>query len=73
MTLKHKWVHFRIRDVYYPDVPKVLIELHGEDLLQGRVVDLSDQGAASNAFAVIDVEGLAQPVVIPTARILGAL
>ena len=73
MTLKDRWVHFRIRDVYYPDAEKLLSDLHGDDLLQGRVLDVSDDGAARAAFAVVEVEGLAQPVIVPSTRVLGVL
>ena len=73
MTLKHRWVHFRIRDVYYPEADKVLSELHRDDLLQGRVVETSDAGSATEAFVVVEVEGLSQPIVIPTTSILGVL
>jgi hypothetical protein len=40
------------------------MELHGEDLLQGRLIDVSDSGAQDDAFAVVEVEGLSQPVVV---------
>jgi len=73
VMFKQQWVHFRIRDVYYPEAERLLRQLHGDDLLQGRVVDVSDTGATSNAFAVIEVEGLEQPVVVPTNRIMGVL
>ncbi len=73
MTLKDRWVHFRIRDVFYPESGKVLTDLHGDDLLQGRVIDLSDDGTARAAFAVVEVDGLAQPVIVPAERVLGVL
>jgi hypothetical protein len=49
------------------------MELHGRDLLQGRVIDMSDSGAQQEAFAVVEVEGLAQPVVVPMNRIRGSV
>jgi hypothetical protein len=33
-------------------------------LLRGRVVDLSEGGEQEERFAVIEVQGLAQPVVV---------
>jgi hypothetical protein len=68
-----RWVHFRIRDVYYPDPQKVLAELHGDDLLQGRVVDVTDNRGSEGTFAVVKVEGIETPIVVPLNRILGAL
>lgn len=73
VALKHEWVHFRIRDVYYPEPQRLLQQLHEDDLLQGRVVDISDGDAASKTFAVVEVEGITQPVVVPLARIMGVL
>jgi hypothetical protein len=66
-------VHFKIRDVYYPDAADVLTHLHGDDLLQGQVIDQSDSGGPNGAFAVIQVDGIAQPVIVSVQRILGAL
>jgi hypothetical protein len=40
------------------------MELHGKDLLQGKLIDVSDSGTQDDAFAVVEVEGLSQPVVV---------
>lgn len=69
--LRNQQVRFYIKDVYVPEPGQILAELHGQDLLQGRVIDLSDRGAERSVFAVVEVEGLSKPVVVPTARILG--
>ena len=65
-------VHFKIRDVYYPDPIKILSDLHGNDLLTGKIIDLSDSGMQKNAFAVIEVEEIQELLVVPIERILGA-
>jgi hypothetical protein len=57
-------VHFKIRDVYHPDPMKILIDLHGNDLLTGKVIDLSDSGMLKNAFAVIEVKEFQELLVI---------
>jgi hypothetical protein len=49
------------------------MELHGDDLLQGKIIDSSDSGFQQDAFVVVEVEGLAQPVVVPMNRIRGAV
>jgi hypothetical protein len=49
------------------------MELHGKDLLQGKIIDLSDCGDQDEAFAVVEVEGLSQPVVVPMKYIKGIL
>ena len=73
MDLRHRWVHFRICDVYHPDPAQVLTELHGSDVLLGKVIDLSDSGLQRDAFVVVEVEGLEEPVIVPVERILGTL
>ena len=56
-----------------PDPAQILMELHGDDVLQGKIIDSSDSGFQQNVFAVVEVEGLAQPVVVPMNRIRGGL
>jgi hypothetical protein len=73
MELRDRWVHFRIRDVYHPDPAQVLIDLHGNDVLLGKVIDLSDSGMQAEAFVVIEIEGIEQAVILPVERILGIL
>jgi hypothetical protein len=66
-------VHFKIRDVYHPDPMKILTDLHGNDLLTGKIIDLSDSGMHKNAFAVIEVENIQELLVVPIEQILGAM
>lgn len=73
VDLRNRRVHFKIRDVHIPDPHELLVELYGNDLLQGKVIDLSDSGIQERAFAVVQVEGLKQPVIVPVERILGVL
>lgn len=73
MELRNRWVHFKIRDVYIPDPAKVLFDMYGDDLLQGRVTDLSDSGTTDGVFVVVELEGIDQPVIVPLERILGVL
>jgi hypothetical protein len=71
--VRDRWVNFKIRDVYVPDPAEILMKLHGDNLLQGKVIDSSDSGFQQDAFAVVEVEGLAHPVVVPMNRIRGAI
>ena len=73
MELRNRWVHFKIRDVYIPDPAKVLFDMYGDDLLQGRVADLSDSGSTDGVFVVVELEGIEQSVIVPLERILGVL
>jgi len=65
---KNRWVRFRIVDIYIPDPQNILMNLHGHDVLQGQVIDLSDNG--TEVFVVVDVEGIDQPVIVPAGRII---
>jgi hypothetical protein len=67
------WVQFRINDVYVPEPAQILMELHGKDVLQGKIIDVSDSGIQDEAFAVVEVEGLSQPVVVAMKNIKGML
>ena len=71
--MRNRWVNFKIKDVYVPDPAQILMELHGNDVLQGKIIDASDSGFQQDAFAVVEVEGLAQPIVVPMNRIKGAV
>jgi hypothetical protein len=70
MNLRNRWVQFKIRDVYIPDPTKILLDLHGDDLLTGKVIDLSDSGMQKEAFVVLQVEGIKELVIVPRERIL---
>jgi hypothetical protein len=73
MAVRNQWVQFKICDVYHPDPAIVLLDLHGNDLLTGKVIDLSDSGLQQDTFVVVEVEGLEEPVIVPTERLLGTL
>ena len=51
----------------------LLLEVYGNDLLQGKVVDISESGSPEGAFAVVEVEGIKQQVIVPLQRILGVM
>ena len=63
--MQNSWVNFRINDAYVPEPVQILMELHGEDLLQGKIIDMSDSDSQDEQFAVVEVERLSQPVVVP--------
>jgi hypothetical protein len=69
MDIQGVWVHFAIRDVAFPTPEVVLYGLHANDVVTGRVVDVSDSGATPNAFVVVEIAGLEQPVVVAVAHI----
>jgi hypothetical protein len=70
MDVRDQRVQFKICDVYHPDPTQVLLDLHGNDVLVGKVVDLSDSGMQKDAFVVVEVEGIAELIIVPIERIL---
>ena len=73
MDLRNRRVHFKLRDIYHPDLTQVLMELHGDDVLTGTVVDMTDSGLQVGAYIVVEVEGLQEPVIVPAEQILESL
>lgn len=70
MDLLDQQVRFKVADVHTPHPLVVLYELHGNDLLEGRVVDLSDSGELKEVFAVVEVEQLRQFLIVPVTRLV---
>lgn len=72
VDLRNQFVRFRISDIYLPDPLVILNQLHGEDVLEGRVVDISDSGTRPEQFAVIEVPELDQMLIVPLERVKDA-
>ncbi len=70
MELKDQWVEFKYCDIYLPDPQQLLFDLYGNNKIRGKVADLSDDGKNKETFAVILVDGLAQPVIVPIDRLV---
>jgi len=68
-TLRGSVVQFRVRDVYLPQPFVILDELHGGQLLTGKVVEVSDGGKDGKAFVVIEVTSLRQPCILAVEQI----
>lgn len=69
MDLKGRRVQFAIEDIYYPPYESVLSDLHRGELMHGEVVDMTDAGAEPAAYAVVKVDVLDYPVVVPVGRV----
>jgi hypothetical protein len=70
-NVRNSWITFRICDAYVPEPAQILMELHGKDQLEGKVIDVSDAGFQQVAYAVVEVHGLSQPVVVPMKYVKG--
>ena len=71
VDLRNQYVRFKISDIYLPDPLIILNKLHGEDTLEGRVVDISDSGTQSAIFAVVEVPELDQMIIVPVGQVIG--
>jgi hypothetical protein len=56
--------------VFHPDPNQLLRELHGEDLLQGIVTDVSRGASRESDFVVVQVDGLRSSVIVPLNRVM---
>lgn len=69
--LKGQYVRFLVRDVHVPEPTTILHELHGEDELKGKVLDLSDSAQVEGSpFVVVKVRRLRRPCVVSVDRLL---
>jgi hypothetical protein len=71
VELRKRWIHFRVKDAYIPDPEEILMKLYGHYILQGKVIDTSESEAGR--FAVVEIEGLDEPVIVSLERILGVV
>lgn len=71
MDLRNHTVNFRICDVYYPDCNQVLFKLHGNDVLQGRVLETTTDSNSDQLYVVVKLEMDHGEVIVPVDRILG--
>ncbi|PWU14353.1 MAG: hypothetical protein C5B50_17390 [Verrucomicrobia bacterium] len=62
--VKNRQVEFPLKDVYFPDKITVFEALHGETMIEGQMAQLTT-GPEGEMFAVINLEHLDQPVLVP--------
>ncbi len=58
-------VQFSLSSVVCPNVEDVIEKVTGRLALTGEVVMLSDSGEKKDRFAVVQVKGIAAPLVVP--------
>lgn len=62
-------VRFRMSDVVCPDQREIIQNITQGLYMTGKVVLLSDAGERRKHFAVIEVAGVASPLIIPVEKI----
>ena len=60
---------FRLKDVFFPDADDLARRTTAELKLRGKVIDFSDSGSSRNEYAIVSVEGIDGPVVVPVDRL----
>ena len=69
MELKGRQVCFLVKDIYFPAPGEVLDQLHRDDVMSGCVMEVSDGGQDPQAYVVVKVKALSNPVVVPVKRL----
>lgn len=69
--LLNRFVRFKVSDVAIPGPQEVINELYGRDIVQGKVVDLTENGAQERAFIVVKVEGMKDFLILPAEKVIG--
>jgi len=64
-TTTRRQCSFRLADVLCPDLHQVLGQLTPELEVSGEVVFMSDQGQQPDRFAIVSVEGILAPLIVP--------
>lgn len=69
--LRGRTVHFHIGDIHVPSPDEVLQELYRNGVVQGEVIDLTTSGGDERLFAVVRVECVSRPLIVPVDRLCG--
>ena len=62
-------VEFRLTSVVCPDMHTLFEQMTEERQVRGRIVFLSDYGQLRDHFAIIEVEGIIGPVIVPVSKL----
>ena len=69
--LLNRFVRFKVSDVTIPAPQTVVTELYGGDIVQGKVVDITESGTDEQAFIVVKVEALKDFLILPAEKVIG--
>jgi len=70
VDLIERQVHFRVRDVQFPEVGELLWDLYANDVLEGKVIDVTTSAADGQPFAVVQLDGDRPLVVVAIDHLL---
>ncbi|UCD29006.1 MAG: hypothetical protein JSV03_00545 [Planctomycetota bacterium] len=60
-----KSCRFKLADVICPEQESVVLQLTADLEVSGEILFMSDQGRRPDRFAIIEVEGITSPVIVP--------
>jgi len=60
---------FRLKDVFFPETDDLIGRAGPELQMRGRIIDFSDSGDRKRQYAIIEVEGINCPVVVPVDKL----
>jgi len=60
---------FKLSDVICPDKQQVVAQITADLEVSGEIVLFSDAGNEPEQFAIIEVGGIAAPLIVPVARL----
>jgi len=60
---------FKLGDVFFPDGDEVIGRTTPELKLCGRIIDFTDSGRSKNEYAILQVDGIEGPVVVPVSKL----
>lgn len=63
-------VSFRLIDVVCPEYDRIISEMGPELAVMGEVVLQSDRGVERDGFVIVQVPGIAAPLVVPAEKLL---
>lgn len=62
-------VAFQLGDVHCPEPTEITARMAEDLQLQGTIVFLSDNGEKKEHYAIVDVRGLATPIIVPVDKL----
>lgn len=69
--LMNRFVRFKVSDVTIPAPQTVVTELYGGDIVQGKVVDITESGTQEQAFIVVKVDAMKDFLILPAEKVIG--
>jgi len=64
-----KSCRFKLADVISPERELVLLQITADIEVEGEILFLSDKGQQPNRFAIIEVEGVLSPMIVPVNKV----